>query len=100
MRTKSFKVIKAPIVTEKAREGWKDEIKGRLYSFEVDKSSTKAEIKSAVETAFEVKVAEVRTMTKCGKFRRRRMRGGYTAETKRAMVRLLPDYKIPFFDGI
>lgn len=96
----AFDVIRAPINTERARAGWAENPKGRFYTFEVAPQATKAQVKAAVEKAFDVKVTDVRTLTRKGKFRRRRIKGGYTADTKRAVVVLAPDQKIPFFDGI
>jgi len=93
-------IIRYPVNTEKARLGWAENPKGRWYTFEVDKMATKQAIKQAVEKAFQVKVTDVHTLVRAGKFRRRRMIGGYTADTKRAIVTLAPGEKIAFFDGI
>lgn len=98
--TNAFDIIRAPINTERARAGWAENPKGRTYTFEVATDATKADIKGAVETAFKVKVLEVRTLMRKGKFRRRRIKGGYQTDVKRAIVQLAPDEKISFFDGI
>lgn len=100
MRKTAFGVIKAPVNTEKARLGWVENPKGREYTFLVDITATGAEVKAAVEKAFGVKVASVRTVIRRGKVRRRRLHPGPTPDTKRAMVRLMPEQKIAFFDGI
>jgi large subunit ribosomal protein L23 len=100
MKSTSFNLILAPVNTEKARAGWADNPKGRTYIFLVPMGATKAAIKVAVEEAFSVKVADVRTMNRPGKVRRRGMRTGRRPETRRAIVRLVPDQKIAFFDGI
>jgi large subunit ribosomal protein L23 len=96
----AFEIIRFPVNTEKARTGWVDSPSGRRYTFLVDRSATKADVKKAVEAAFQVKVKDVRTMTRKGKFRRRRIVGGYTSDTKRAVVTLQPEQKIAFFEGI
>ncbi|RMH55777.1 MAG: 50S ribosomal protein L23 [Candidatus Hydrogenedentota bacterium] len=101
----AFDVIRYPVTTEKARRGWTQESPGRLYTFEVDPRANKSAIKSAIERAFGVRVKQVRTMVRKGKFRRRLgfrggNRGGYTATRKRAIVTLAPGEKIAFFDGI
>ncbi|MEK8022327.1 MAG: 50S ribosomal protein L23 [Candidatus Hydrogenedentota bacterium] len=96
----AFDIIRAPVNTERARQGWAENPKGRVYTFEVAPTATKADVKAAVEKAFSVHVADVRTLNRKGKFRRRRIVGGYKTDTKRAMVRLAPDQKISFFDGI
>jgi large subunit ribosomal protein L23 len=78
-------VIRRPIITEK---GLQIKELQRTLVFEVAAAATKPEIKRAVETVFNVKVAEVRTATLPGKFRRRGLRGGYRSDWKKAYVRL------------
>ncbi len=56
MRT-VWDIIKSPVITEKAlvaKEESQDT--GQLLTFRVDRRATKPEIKSAVETIFQVKV--------------------------------------------
>lgn len=96
----AYEIIRSPVNTERARAGWAENPKGRKYTFEVAPTATKADVKAAVEKAFSVKVTDVRTLTRKGKFRRRRMHGGYRSDTKRAIVQIAPDQKIGFFDGI
>lgn len=100
MSMKSFRIIREPVNTEKARRSWGENSRGRTYTFVVDAGADKAAIKKAVEEAFLVKVSAVRTLTRKGKFRRRRIQGGWRSDTKRAFVTLAPDQKISFFDGI
>lgn len=95
-----FDIIRSPVNTERARLGWAESTKGRVYTFEVDPAATKADVKKAVEKAFSVHVADVRTLNRKGKLRRRRIVAGYKSDTKRAIVTLAPDQKIAFFDGI
>ncbi|RDD54026.1 MAG: 50S ribosomal protein L23 [Candidatus Korarchaeota archaeon NZ13-K] len=72
-----FRVLKAPISTEKVVRMINEENKLAFY---VDMRATKAEIKRAVEEAFEVKVVSVRTLiTPTGR--------------KKAYVKLSPEFK-------
>lgn len=98
--TSAFQIIRAPMNTEKARRGWVENAKGRMYTFLIEPTASKEEIKKAIEAAFHVKVAAVRTQTRKGKFRRKRAQGGWCSDTKRALVTLAPGDKIAFFDGI
>lgn len=52
-------IIKRPIITEKATG--KSEIENR-FTFEVERSANKLEIKNAVEKMYGVQISEVRTM--------------------------------------
>src|SRR5258705_8090917 len=71
MRT-VWDIIKSPVITEKAlvaKEESQDT--GQLLTFRVDRRATKPEIKSAVESIFQVKVDHVRTINFLGKTARR-----------------------------
>lgn len=80
-----YEIIRRPIITEK---GLQIKELQRTLVFEVAVAATKPEIKRAVETTFNVKVEQVRTVVLPGKFRRRGLRGGYRADWKKAYVRL------------
>lgn len=80
-----YEIIRRPIITEK---GLQIKELQRTLVFEVAVAATKPEIKRAVETTFNVKVEQVRTVLLPGKFRRRGPRGGYRADWKKAYVRL------------
>ena len=69
----------------------------RKYTFIVDPTANKIEIKSAVEDLFNVRVLDVRTQIRHGKKRRYRVRLGEMRDWKRAVVTLHPDDKIEFF---
>ena len=58
------------------------------------------DIRNAVEAAFKVKVAEVRTSTTAGKLRRRGKFAGYRADWKKAYVRLKAGEKMPEYAEI
>ena len=82
-------VIKSPVITEKAlvaKEESQDT--GQLLSFSVDRKATKPEIKSAVETIFQVKVDRVRTINFMGKMARRGRFEGRKPSWKKAYVTL------------
>lgn len=69
------------------------------YMFEVDRRANKIEIRQAVETLFNVKVLEVRTMIVRGHMRR--MGRGYakTKNWKKAIVAVKEGDTIEFFGG-
>ena len=77
-------VIIAPVVSEKSY-GLIDEGK---YTFQVDPSSNKTEIKYAIEQIFGVKVASINTLNRPGKRKRTRFGWGQRKATKRAVVSL------------
>ena len=77
-------VILRPVLTEASYEGIAD----KRYVFEVHKSANKTEIKNAIETIFDVKVASVNTANRKGKSRRTRFGIGKRKDTKRAIVTL------------
>jgi large subunit ribosomal protein L23 len=65
------------------------------YLFRVDPRANKLQIKQAVETFFNVKVAKVNTMNYLGKKKRlRTLRYGKKADWKRAVVTLREGSKI------
>lgn len=87
-----FSVIKRPLVTEKGvlkKDG------ERTMCFEVSADANKSQIRDAVQKAFKVKVADVRTSTTAGKLRRRGRFAGYRADWKKAWVRLKAGEKMP-----
>ena len=55
-----YDVIRRPLVTEKGHDKREQE---RTLCFEVHPDANKTQIRQAVETAFKVKVADVRTAT-------------------------------------
>ncbi len=90
-------IIRRPMLTEKAYEGFAD----RKYVFEVAISANRTEIKHAVETVFDVKVEKVNTMRTLGKIKRQGNHSGRTPEIKKAYVTLKKDSKgIEFFEGM
>ncbi len=87
-------IIVRPLVTEKSTQQAQTR---NEYAFEVLKSANKPEIKKAVEKLYDVKVVDVRTMTRKGKPRRTRKGETTTADFKRAIVKLDENSKIDLF---
>ncbi len=87
-------VIKAPIVSEKS--SFLATAKN-AYTFEVDKSADKGQIKAAIEKLYNVKVVGVRTVNVAGKPQRTKTGFKTTGEWKKAVVQLHPDNKIDLF---
>lgn len=81
-----YAVLIEPHITEKVTGLGES---SNQYAFKVAKDATKREIKSAVESLFKVKVANVTTLNVKGK-RRRTVRGSMTklASWKKAYIRL------------
>ena len=88
MRT-VWDIIKSPVITEKALMAKEETQDARqLLTFRVDRKATKPEIKSAVETIFQVQVDEVRTVNYMGKIKRRGRYEGRRPAWKKAFVTL------------
>jgi len=91
-----YDIVVRPIVTEKSslmKDG------GNQYVFEVARSANKIEIAKAVEQLFKVKVVSVRVMNMEGKKRRLGKHSGKRPDWRKAIVKLNPKDKIPFFEG-
>ena len=89
-----YQVIVRPLVTE---QGMHFANVRSAYPFEVARSANKVQIKQAIEKLYNVKVAKVRTANRKGKLRRRGRHFGKTADWKKAIVYLEPDYHIDLF---
>jgi len=87
-------VIIKPLVTEKSTH---QQNTRNAYAFQVNKAANKSQIKKAVEKLYDVKVADVRTMTRKGKPRRTRFKMTTTADWKRAVVVLEENSRIELF---
>jgi large subunit ribosomal protein L23 len=72
------------------------EVEGSLV-FEVAANASKTEVKQAVETLFNVKVASIRTVNVVGKERKRGKFSGFLPDWKKAYVRLKAGEKVPDF---
>ena len=97
MKKLAHDIILKPIITEESMMG----TAFKKYTFKVAKDANKAEIKSAIEEVFGVKVAKVNTMNCKGHLRRYGRFQGYTPAWKKAIVTLTEDSNtIDFFDGL
>ncbi len=93
----AYDVIQKPVITEAAIEN----IQQKKYTFRVANDANKIEIKKAVEEIFGVEVEKVTTITMKRKPRRMGYHYGYTAQWKKAIVKLTADSKtIEFFDSL
>ncbi|MFH1370009.1 MAG: 50S ribosomal protein L23 [Planctomycetota bacterium] len=87
-------IIFRPLITEQGTH-----LAGKVsaYAFEVNKDANKQQVKGAVERLYGVKVSKVRTANRKGKLRRKGKTWGFTADWKKAVVYLEPDYHIDLF---
>ncbi len=88
MRSAEDIIIK-PYITEKSN----DQIADGKYTFIVDISATKTEIKKAVEKLFQVKVVKVNTIKYEGKLKRMGVHVGPRPDWKKAIVKIDTDPK-------
>lgn len=84
-------IIIAPVVTEKSAVTAND---GKTYVFKVAKAANKTQIKQAIESAFNVKVSEVRTLNTKSKTKRIGRYAGTTKTYKKAIVTLKDGFAI------
>ena len=87
-------VIIKPLITEKSTH---QQTTRNAYAFQVHAGASKPQIKAAVEKIYEVKVVDVRTMTRKGKPRRSRIKMAKTPDWKRAIVVLDENSRIELF---
>jgi large subunit ribosomal protein L23 len=87
-------VIIKPLVTEKSTH---QQNTRNAYAFQVNPDANKLQIKEAVESLYNVRVVDVRTMTRKGKPRRARYRMTHTSDWKRAVVVLDENSRIDLF---
>jgi large subunit ribosomal protein L23 len=95
-----FEVLRRPIVTEKSNYLV---TKLHQYVFEVSSDANKTLVKDAVEKIFEVKVVRVNiinTPAKRSRKGRSRRMSISNAEYKKAVVTLIPEDRIPIFEGV
>jgi large subunit ribosomal protein L23 len=95
-RERLFKVLVAPHISEKATI-LAD--KNDQYVFRVAPDATKPEIKTAVETLFDVKVQSVQTVNIKGKTKRTARGMGKRNDVRKAYVRLEAGQDIDFADA-
>tara|TARA_B100000989_G_scaffold298587_1_gene288607 strand:+ start:2715 stop:3023 length:309 start_codon:yes stop_codon:yes gene_type:complete len=91
-----FEVLRSPLVSEKSTLA----SQYNYYVFKVAKDSSKAEIKTAVEKIFNVKVVSVNTLNLKGKIKRFKGQLGKRVGTKKAFVKLAEGNSIDLTLGI
>ena len=91
-----YDVIVSPIITEKSTAA--SEHNKVLFNVRLDAS--KAQVKSAVEALFNVKVAKVNTLVRMGKTRRFRNTLGKLSDTKKAIITLAEGQTINLEGGV
>ncbi len=89
-------IIIRPIMTEKSMRQKEEQ---NVVTFKVRPDANKVEIRSAVESVFNVKVASVRTASYEGKLKRMGRHQGRRPDWKKAVVELLPGHKIELVEG-
>ena len=91
-------IIVRPLITEKSMDG----IANKVYTFEVQKNATKADVALVVETMFKkTKVVKVNIINMKKKPKRYGIHFGYTSEWKKAVVTLSEDSApIAFFESM
>ena len=87
-----WEVIRRPLVTEKSMANQQKSV----YTFIVETTANKPEVRHAVEKAFNVKVAKVRTVKMKGKCKRMRnmLLQGRRKDWKKAYVTLKEGYRL------
>ena len=91
-----YDVLRSPHVTEKATIGTTE----NRYTFKVNPTATKQDIKLAVEKLFKVKVTAVNTINLKGKEKRFRGRIGKRDDVRKAIVRLAEGQTIDMTAGL
>ena len=89
-------IIRKPLITEKATIA----LENNQYTFEVAPQATKPQIKTAIESLFEVKVTGVSTQNPPRKKRRVGQFIGHRAAYKRAVVTLAEGNSITLFPDV
>lgn len=87
-------VLKKPVLTEKSLLLQQNENK---YTFDVDLTANKTEVKVAVEKMFDVKVESVNIMNVRPKTKRMGRYVGKTKRRRKAIVKLKEGYSINLF---
>ena len=94
-------ILIKPIITEKATND--SELFNR-YSFVVDKSANKIEIKKAVEIAYGVSISSVKTLNypvqKNTKFTKKGLVTGKKGAYKKAIIQLAEGESIDFYNNL
>lgn len=95
-RAYHYDLIVSPVITEKSTRLSEQ----NKVVFNVRLEATKADVKSAVEALFGVKVEKVNTLRRLGKIKRFRNTTGKLTDTKKAMVTLAEGQNIDLSLGV
>jgi len=90
-------VLKKPLITEKTSIISEET---NRYGFVVELKASKNQIKTAVESLYDVKVLNVKTSILPGKVKKAGKTVKKTSKTKKAYVQLAEGQKIEFFKGV
>ena len=90
-------VLLRPLMTEESMQQKEDL---NAVTFQVAVDANKVEIRQAVERVFNVKVADVRTQSREGKWKRMGRFEGRRSSWKKAVVTLAPGHKIELVEGV
>ncbi|MBX7214415.1 MAG: 50S ribosomal protein L23 [Thermoflexales bacterium] len=100
-----YQVLLKPLVTEKTQ--WQVGYEQPQYAFQVSGKANKAQIKEAVELAFNVTVTRVNILNMPAKRKRNPRTRGATqnqitrvAQWKKAVVQVRKGDRIPLFEGV
>jgi large subunit ribosomal protein L23 len=91
-----YDVIVSPVITEKSTLV----SEANQVIFNVARTATKVEIKSAVESLFKVKVKAVNTIVRKGKLKTFRGKRALQGDTKKAIVTLVEGHHIDLATGL
>ncbi len=89
-----YQVVIAPILTEKSTSTIEHV---NQYTFRVNPSANKIDIRKAIESIFKVKVVRICTRWKRGKEKRMANKTGATSDWKEAVVHLRPGERIDVY---
>ena len=95
-KLKAYDIIRSPVITEKATLL----SEANQVVFNVSRTATKPDIKSAVEALFDVKVKAVNTFVRKGKMKMFRGRRGVQNNVKKAIVTLEDGQAIDVTTGL
>jgi len=91
-------IVKRPIVLTEKGSDMRERMNQLI--FEVDRDANKIQIKSAIQTLFNVTVLDVNTMIVRGRMRRMGRKYGKTQNWKKAIVTLKKGDKIDYFEAL
>jgi large subunit ribosomal protein L23 len=86
-----YNILRQPVITEKSYAGTGA---NNQYTFRISREATKAQVKTAVETIFEVKVVKVQVINLPGKPKRRGAQAGVRSGYRKAVIRLAEGYSL------